>query len=107
MLYHVLAVGDVVGESGLEHLRRHLRSVKQWKDIAFTVVNGENVSGVGLTPAQANQQLTNAGLNIRITGGAAQNSNAKVTSQDTEAGASVPKGTVVTIECLIQGEDGE
>ena len=62
---------------------------------------------VGLTPAQANQQLTNAGLNIRITGGAAQNSNAKVTSQDTEAGASVPKGTVVTIECLIQGEDGE
>ena len=53
MLYHVLAVGDVVGESGIAHLRRHLRSLKQWKDIAFTVVNGENASGVGLTPDQA------------------------------------------------------
>ena len=63
MLYHVLAVGDVVGESGLEHLRRHLRSVKQWKDIAFTVVNGENVSGVGLTPAQA-EDLFAAGADV-------------------------------------------
>ncbi|MGI5892997.1 MAG: penicillin-binding transpeptidase domain-containing protein [Candidatus Merdivicinus sp.] len=62
---------------------------------------------VGLTPSQANQKLTNAGLNIRITGGAAQNSKAKVSSQDTEAGATVAKGTVVTIECLIEGEDGD
>ncbi len=62
---------------------------------------------VGLTPSQANQILTNAGLNIRITGGAAQNSRARVSSQDTEAGASVARGTVVTIECLIEGEDGE
>ena len=62
---------------------------------------------VGLTPSQANQQLTNAGLNIRITGGAAQNTSARVASQDTEAGSTVPRGTVVTIECLIQGEDGE
>ncbi len=62
---------------------------------------------VGLTPSQANQQLTNAGLNIRITGGAAQNKQAKVSSQDTEAGSTVPKGTVVTIECMITGEDGE
>ena len=62
---------------------------------------------VGLTPSQANQILTNAGLNIRITGGAAENSKAKVSSQDTEDGVEVPKGTVVTIECLIEGEDGE
>ncbi len=62
---------------------------------------------VGLTPSQANQKLTNAGLNIRITGGAAQNKQAKVSNQDTEAGSTVPKGTVVTIECLITGEDGE
>ena len=62
---------------------------------------------VGLTPSQANQVLTNAGLNIRITGGAAENSKARVSSQDTEDGVEVPKGTVVTIECLIEGEDGE
>ena len=49
MIYHVLAVGDVVGEQGLEHLRRHLRSLKKLKDIHFTVVNGENASGVGIT----------------------------------------------------------
>ena len=50
MLYRVLAVGDVVGEPGLKHLERHLRSLQKLKKIDFTVVNGENASGVGLTP---------------------------------------------------------
>ena len=53
MLYHVLAVGDVVGEEGLRHLSRHLRQVKKLKNIAFTVVNGENIAGNGLTADQA------------------------------------------------------
>ena len=53
MLYRVLAVGDVVGESGLRHLERHLRPLQKLKQIHFTVVNGENISGVGLTPEQA------------------------------------------------------
>ena len=53
MLYHILAVGDVVGEPGLRHLEKNLRPLKKLKDIAFTVVNGENASGVGLTPEQA------------------------------------------------------
>ena len=53
MLYRVLAVGDVVGEPGLKHLERHLRSLQKMKKIDFTVVNGENASGVGLTPDQA------------------------------------------------------
>ena len=53
MLYRVLAVGDVVGEPGLKHLERHLRSLQKLKQIDFTVVNGENASGVGLTPEQA------------------------------------------------------
>lgn len=53
MLYRVLAVGDVVGEPGLKHLERHLRSLQKLKKIDFTVVNGENASGVGLTPEQA------------------------------------------------------
>ena len=40
MLYHILAVGDVVGEEGLRHLSRHLRQIKKLKNIAFAVVNG-------------------------------------------------------------------
>ena len=53
MEYRVLAVGDVVGEPGLRHLERHLRPLQKLKNIAFTVVNGENASGVGLTEEQA------------------------------------------------------
>jgi len=50
MVYHILAVGDVVGEPGIAHLTRHLRSIRRLKDIHFTVVNGENAAGVGLMP---------------------------------------------------------
>ena len=53
MLYSVLAVGDVVGEAGLAHLEPHLRPLQKLKNIPFTVVNGENISGVGLTCKQA------------------------------------------------------
>lgn len=51
MIYHILAVGDVVGESGLDHLARNLRPLKQFRGIHFAVVNGENASGTGLTSA--------------------------------------------------------
>ena len=63
MLFRLLAVGDVVGESGLDFLGRHLRSLKQLKDVHFTVVNGENASGVGITPAQA-QAILDAGADV-------------------------------------------
>ena len=53
MLYHILAVGDVVGEPGLRHLERNLRPLQKFKHISFTVVNGENASGVGVTEEQA------------------------------------------------------
>ena len=63
MVYHILAVGDVVGDSGLAHLSRHLRPLKQLKDIHFTVVNGENAAGVGLTSQQAGE-LFRAGADV-------------------------------------------
>ena len=53
MEYHILAVGDVVGETGLRHLEKNLRPLRKLKHIDFTVVNGENASGVGLMPDQA------------------------------------------------------
>lgn len=63
MEYRVLATGDVVGEQGLNHLERTLRPLQKLKDIAFTVVNGENASGVGLTPRQA-ERIYNAGADV-------------------------------------------
>ena len=55
-----------------------------------------------MTAAQANTKLVNAGLNIEIKG--AQNydkgSGAIVTSQSYAAGASIPYGTVITVEVL-------
>ena len=63
MIYRILAVGDVVGEAGVSHLRRHLRGLKKMKDIAFTVVNGENAAGVGLTRDQA-EDIFAAGADV-------------------------------------------
>lgn len=63
MLFHLLAVGDVVGQGGLAFLERHLRSLKTLHSVDFTVVNGENASGVGVTPRQA-QAILDAGADV-------------------------------------------
>ncbi|MBQ0038092.1 MAG: YmdB family metallophosphoesterase [Clostridiales bacterium] len=63
MLYNILAIGDVTSEDGTAHLARHLRQVKKLKNIHFTVINGENISGVGLTPRQADD-LFAAGADV-------------------------------------------
>ena len=63
MLLNLLAVGDVVAESGLDCLRRHLRSLKKMYDVHFTVVNGENASNLGLTPRQA-EDILDAGADV-------------------------------------------
>ena len=49
MEIRVLAIGDIVGESGLAFLEKRLRPLQRTKGIGFTVVNGENAAGVGLT----------------------------------------------------------
>ena len=63
MIYHILAMGDVVGEQGVKHLERHLRSFKKLRDIHFTVVNGENAAGTGIMPEQV-EQLYCAGADV-------------------------------------------
>jgi len=63
MIYHILAIGDVVGEPGLTHLERNLRPLKRLKDIHFTVVNGENASITGITPSQV-ERLYAAGADV-------------------------------------------
>ena len=63
MELHILAVGDVVGTSGLLFLKKHLRALRRQYAIDFAVVNGENVSGVGLTPQQA-ETILDAGADV-------------------------------------------
>ena len=63
MIFQLLAVGDVVADAGMDFLDKHLRSLKKLHQVDFTVVNGENASGVGLTPNQA-EFLFNAGADV-------------------------------------------
>ncbi len=56
----VLCVGDVVGTPGLERLRKSLRRLRRELGADFVIVNGENASGVGLTPNQA-EDILNSG----------------------------------------------
>ena len=63
MLFKVLAVGDVTGESGVDFLRRKLRPLKKEKDIDFVAVNGENAAGNGLLPAHA-EDILSAGADV-------------------------------------------
>ena len=63
MEYRVLALGDVASETGLALLEKKLRTFKREQRIDFTVVNGENISGTGLTRAQA-EDLLAAGVVI-------------------------------------------
>lgn len=63
MNINILAVGDVVGAPGLDFLEDRLPGLKRLKNIAFTVVNGENANVVGVTPKQA-ERILNAGADV-------------------------------------------
>ena len=63
MTFNVLALGDVTGAAGFEKLKRELPALKKFKGVSFTVANGENVSGLGLTPDQA-EDLFSAGVDV-------------------------------------------
>ena len=59
----VLAVGDVVGTPGLARIRRSLRYLKRQTGADLVIVNGENASGVGITPQQA-EDILDAGADL-------------------------------------------
>ena len=63
MDFKVLTVGDVVGEPGLARIRRSLRYLKRKTEADFVIVNGENASGVGITPQQA-EDILDAGADV-------------------------------------------
>ena len=53
MELRLLAIGDVVGQAGVDYAGRRLRGLKKLHGVDFTVVNGENAAGVGILPRQA------------------------------------------------------
>ena len=59
----------------------------------------------GYTVDQVNNILTSKGLNVSLSGGAVNNSNATASSQSVEAGSVVPKGTVVSVTFLVTDSD--
>ena len=63
MEFKVLAIGDVVGNPGMEQVRRKLRQMKRNTGADFVVVNGENASVVGITPDQA-EDILDAGADV-------------------------------------------
>lgn len=64
----ILAVGDVVGTSGLECLRAKLPVLKKENKIDLCVVNGENSSdGNGITPSSA-EHIFVSGADVITTG---------------------------------------
>ena len=49
----ILAVGDIVSQSGMDTVNHLLRRIRKQHGIDFVIANGENASGVGITPNQA------------------------------------------------------
>jgi len=60
---NILAVGDITGQVGIDILQEKLRGVKKFYDIAFTVANGENAAGLGITTHQA-ESIFEAGVDV-------------------------------------------
>lgn len=60
---------------------------------------------IGMTVEEANKALSNAGLNISISG-AATGSEAKAVSQSVNSGLSVYRGTVIEVNFLVNNETG-
>ena len=63
MELRVLAVGDVVGNPGMERIRRTLRQLKRKVNADLVIVNGENAAVVGITPHQA-EDILDAGADV-------------------------------------------
>lgn len=60
----ILAVGDLIGNSGIKELKKQLATIKQKEQIDFVIVNGENAAeGMGITQQNFNDILA---LNVDV-----------------------------------------
>ena len=55
---NILAVGDVCGEAGIDTLCRVLPGLRRNYNISYCIANGENASGIGISPANAEEMFT-------------------------------------------------
>ena len=101
----VLALGDVVGEIGLQACEKHLWALRRETGAHLVVVNGENADGVGIRPKQA-ARLFAAGADVVTLGNhACRRRDIVTTLQDNvcllrpdNMPAPVPGGGVCTLE---------
>ena len=63
MDFKVLCVGDVVGNPGMDRVRRSLRYLKRKTNADFVIVNGENAAVVGMMPQQG-EDILDAGAAV-------------------------------------------
>ena len=63
MDFKVLAVGDVVGNPGMDRICRSLRKLKRDTGADFVIVNGETAAVVGMTPRQG-EEILDAGADV-------------------------------------------
>ncbi len=63
MDFKVLAVGDVVGNPGVDRVCRCLRQLKRQTNADFVTVCGENASVIGMTPQQG-EDILDAGADV-------------------------------------------
>ncbi len=60
----ILAVGDLIGNSAIQELKKQIKQIKENEQIDFTIVNGENAAeGMGITTKNFNDILS---LNIDV-----------------------------------------
>ena len=45
----ILAIGDIFGECGVDHISMVLKALREEENIDFCIANGENTSGTGIT----------------------------------------------------------
>jgi hypothetical protein len=65
---NIFCIGDVVGISGCNYVKKHLPAIKKINGIDIVIANGENsAEGNGITPLSAGQ-LFDAGVDIITTG---------------------------------------
>ena len=55
----ILAVGDIIGQTGIKELKNKLHEIRQKEEIDFVIVNGENAAeGMGITEKNFNDIIS-------------------------------------------------
>jgi metallophosphoesterase (TIGR00282 family) len=62
-IMNILAIGDIFGQCGVDHVSMVLRGIIQDENIDFCIANGENASGVGMSKRDYDT-LTDAGVDF-------------------------------------------